>query len=163
MPDSISTSSTFRTAGGRFAPGNPGGPGRPRGAVSAAAVALDAAAAAAQQEILHVVLDKARAGDLRAIEMMWARVWPLRRSRPVALPMPPITTTADAVLTKVAVAGSVLEGDLSAEEARPLLELLDKTQYTVGLEEVYAMQCARRAAKAKAEPAVDEEDQGAGE
>jgi len=59
-----SMSDPSHLSNGRFAPGNPGGPGRPRSAVSAAALALDQAAVDAQAELMRVVLEQARAGNL---------------------------------------------------------------------------------------------------
>jgi hypothetical protein len=119
------SSAPSRTATGRFAAGNPGGPGRPRGAVSAAAAALDQAAVEAQQELLGVVLEKARAGDLKAIEMIWARIWPLRRGRPLAFDLPPVGVLNDVVKTKSAVTEAVLAGEITAQEARPILKVID--------------------------------------
>jgi hypothetical protein len=121
-----------RSAGGRFAAGNPGGPGRPRGAVSAAAAALDLAAVEAQQELLNVVLDKARAGDLKAIEMLWARVWPLRRGRPVAFAAPAVGGIDDILPAKAAVTEAVLSGEISAHEAQPVLEVIDSHREQIG-------------------------------
>ncbi len=114
-----------RPSRGRFTSGNPGGPGRPRGAVSAAEAALDQAAVEAQQELMSVVLDKARAGDLKAIEMLWARVWPLRRGRPVAFDAPQISEANDVQATKAAITEAVLAGEISAHEARPVLKVVD--------------------------------------
>ena len=84
-----------RDPNGRFAVGNSGGPGRPRGAVGAAAAALDRAAVDAQAELMRVVLDQARAGNLEATRMLWSRIWPVRRGRPVAFEVPPISTGND--------------------------------------------------------------------
>ena len=122
--DQPPTSST-RASKGRFAPGNPGGPGRPKSAVSAAAAALDQVAAEAQRELMNVVLDKARAGDLKAIEMLWARVWPLRRGRPVALDAPAIGCANDVQATKAAVTEAVLAGEITGHEAQPILSAID--------------------------------------
>lgn len=110
---------------GRFAAGNSGGPGRPRGAVSAAAAALDQAAVEAQQELLGVVLEKARAGDLKAIEMIWARIWPLRRGRPLSVDLPPVVVARDVLATKAAITDAVFAGQLTPQEARPLLKVVD--------------------------------------
>ncbi len=121
----LDSSKPVRGTTGRFVPGTPGGPGRPRGAVSAAAAALDQAAIEAQQELLAVVLDKARAGDLKAIEMLWARVWPLRRGRPVALDAPSIGCANDVQATKAAVTEAVLAGEITGHEARPILSVID--------------------------------------
>lgn len=114
-----------RSTNGRFAPGNAGGPGRPRGAVSAAAAALDQAAVEAQQELMRVVLDEARAGNLKAIEMLWARIWPLRRGRPVAFDAPPIGHANDVLPAKAAITEAVLAGQITAHEAQPILKVID--------------------------------------
>jgi hypothetical protein len=106
-----------RTVRGRFAKGNPGGPGRPRGAVSTAAAALDRAAVAAQLDLMQVVLEQARAGNLEATKMLWARIWPMRRDRPVALNLPPIESAKDVLPAKAAITQAVLAGDITANEA----------------------------------------------
>src|SRR5471030_2858463 len=125
MSDISQSNPSRRTSKGRFGPGNSGGPGRPRSAVSAAAAALDQAAVEAQRELMNVVLDKARAGDLKAIEMLWARVWPLRRGRPVAFEAPAIGCANDVQATKAAVTEAVLAGEITGHEARPILSVID--------------------------------------
>jgi len=125
MSDISQSNPSQRTSKGRFGPGNPGGPGRPRSAVSAAAAALDQAAIEAQRELMNVVLDKARAGDLKAIEMLWARVWPLRRGRPVAFDAPAIGCANDVQATKAAVTEAVLAGEITGHEAQPILSVID--------------------------------------
>jgi len=123
-----------RAAHGRFAPGNPGGPGRPRGAVSAAAAALDRIAIEAQEELVNVVLDKARAGDLKAIEMLWSRVWPLRRGRPLAFGAPPIVEAADVAPAQASVTEAVLSGEITAAEAAPVLDVIKSQKEAIGSE-----------------------------
>jgi hypothetical protein len=114
-----------RTARGRFVPGNSGGPGRPRGAVSAAAAALDQAAVEAHQELMRVVLDQARSGNLEATKMLWARIWPVRRGRPMAFEAPPIGNIDDVLPAKAAVTEAVLTGQITGHEARPILKAID--------------------------------------
>jgi hypothetical protein len=125
MSDPSQSNSSQRTPNGRFGPGNAGGPGRPKGAVSAGAAALDQAAVDAQRELMNVVLDKARAGDLKAIEMLWARVWPLRRGRPTAFDAAPIGHIDDVLPAKAAVTEAVLAGEITGHEAQPILKAID--------------------------------------
>jgi hypothetical protein len=129
IPDDSSSqpeaTSAGRLSNGQFAKGNPGGPGRPRSAVSAAAAALDQAAVDAHQELMQVVLDQARAGNLKATEMLWARIWPLRRGRPMAFDMLPVAEKSDVLPAKTTVAEAVLSGEITTHEATPLLELID--------------------------------------
>jgi hypothetical protein len=126
-PASASTpaASPGRLSDGRFAPGNPGGPGRPRGVVSAAADALDRAAAEVHRELLQVVLEQARAGNLDATKMLWARTWPVRRGRPVTVDVPSIAHADDVSPAKRAIAEAVLSGDITASEAQPILRVID--------------------------------------
>jgi len=114
-----------RQSNGRFAAGNPGGPGRPRGLVSAAAAALDQAAVESHAELMRVELDQARAGNLEATKMVWARIWPVRRGRPIAVETPPIDNIHDVLPAKAAVAEAVLTGEITGHEARPILKAID--------------------------------------
>jgi hypothetical protein len=112
-------------AKGRFVPGNPGGPGRPKGAVSAAAAALDQAAVEAHLELMGVVLEQARSGNLEATKMLWARIWPVRRGRPIAFEAPPIGHIDDVLPAKAAVTEAVLTGQVTGHEAQPILKAID--------------------------------------
>ena len=109
-----------RDGNGRFARGNPGGPGRPRSAVSAAASALDQAAADAHQELMRIVLEQARAGNLEATKMLWSRIWPVRRGRPIAVDLPPIAAKSDVLPAQSCVTEAMLSGELTADEAAAL-------------------------------------------
>src|SRR5881275_3421214 len=83
----------FRQTDGRFSKGNPGGPGRPR--LRERAAALDLRAAEAATDLIDVALEQAKGGNLKAIEMLLDRIWPVRRGRPVEIEAPPIRATAD--------------------------------------------------------------------
>src|SRR3954464_8407398 len=76
-------SDDFRQTDGRFGKGNPGGPGRPRTIDRAAA--LDLRAAEAAPDLIDVALEQAKGGNLKAIEMLLDRIWPVRRGRPVEI------------------------------------------------------------------------------
>jgi hypothetical protein len=123
--DQASTKPADRTVNGRFARGNSGGPGRPKGAVSAAAAALDQAAAEAHLELMRVVLEQARSGNLEATKMLWARIWPVRRGRPIAVDAPPIDHVDDVLPAKAAITEAVLTGQITGHEARPILKAID--------------------------------------
>ncbi|MBD0276068.1 MAG: hypothetical protein ICV73_29590, partial [Acetobacteraceae bacterium] len=86
-----------RAAGGRFALGSPGGPGRPKGTRHAALAALDAIGMEAAEAVLRRVVEDAKAGDLRAAEILLRRLWPERKGRPVEGALPPVVSAADLV------------------------------------------------------------------
>jgi hypothetical protein len=145
-----------RQSNGRFAPGNLGGPGRPRGAVSAAAAALDQAAVDSHAELMQVVLDQARAGNLEATKMLWSRIWPVRRGRPVAVDVPPMTTESDAAPALASVTEAVLSGEITAQEAAPVLKLIKARKH-----EIWSEDFDRRWDETKAR--LDEENEDAPE
>ena len=115
-------SDDFRQADGRFARGNPGGPGRPRACERAAA--LDLLAAEAGADLIEVALSEAKKGNLRAVEMLLDRIWPVRRGRPVEVDAPPIRTIPDLVPAGAAVTGAVLSGELTPEEGSAAARVL---------------------------------------
>jgi len=107
-------SDDFRQTDGRFGKGNPGGPGRPRTIDRAAA--LDLRAAEAAPDLIDVVLEQAKGGNLKAIEMLLDRIWPVRRGRPVEIEAPPIRAITDLLPVGAALSDAVLSGDVTPEE-----------------------------------------------
>jgi hypothetical protein len=83
------------------------------------------------------VLEQAKAGDTRAAEMVLARVWPVRRRRPVTLTLPPIKAAVDVVAALGAVTDAMAVGELTPEEASAVagvLEVHRRAVETVDLE-----------------------------
>jgi hypothetical protein len=84
----MSDPSSDRHADGRYAKGHPGGPGRPRNPVSTAAQELDRLGVEVARELMRVIVERARTGNLKAAEMVLQRIWPVRRNRPIELEIP---------------------------------------------------------------------------
>ncbi len=106
-----------RATDGRFVRGNPGGPGRPpRSGVRAATARLDEIGAEASAELIKVAIDLAREGNLEAMRIVLARVWPMRRGRPLAIDVPDVKALPDFVPATVAVTQAVMQGDLTPDE-----------------------------------------------
>ncbi len=120
-----------RARGGRFAPGNPGGPGRPKGARHAALAALDAIGTEAAEEVLRRVVEDAKAGDLRAAELLLRRLWPERKGRPVEVALPEVATAADLVPALAAVAAAMGRCELTPEEAQAICAVLETQRRAV--------------------------------
>lgn len=113
-----------RTASGQFAKGHASGPGRPR--LATAAQALDVMGMEAAQELMQVVIDQAREGNLKAAEMVLSRVWPARRERPVVIAEAPrIQSYRDLAPAQAAVTAAVLEGEVGPREAAQVAKLLE--------------------------------------
>jgi hypothetical protein len=141
----------FRQGDGRFGKGNPGGPGRPRAAQRMAA--LDVRAAEAGPDLIDVALKEAKGGNLKAVEMLLDRVWPVRRGRPVEIEAPPIRALADLVPVGAAVTDAVLTGEVTPEEGsdaarvveahRKLVETVDIEKRMTALEDRAKLLAAR--------------------
>jgi hypothetical protein len=127
-----------RIVGRPFAQGNPGGPGRPQGSRNAATILLDQLADGEASEILAKVVGKARDGDLKAAELILARVWPARKGRRVVVDLPRVETPQDVLLAISAVLETAASGDVTPDEAALLASLLDakrKALETIAIEE----------------------------
>jgi hypothetical protein len=112
-----------RNADGRFAKGNPGGPGRPR--VRDTITSLDRLVVEAGPELIEAALTEARAGNLKAIEMLLGRIWPARRDRPVEIEAPEIRGVTDLVPATAAVTNAVLAGDATPAEGAAAARVID--------------------------------------
>jgi hypothetical protein len=126
-----------KTRGKPFKPGNPGGPGRRAGSRNKATLALDKMAEDDAKDIARKLLDAAKAGDMRAAELVLARVWPVRKGRPITLDLPPIDTAADVVKALGFIASAVGAGEVTPEEGTALagvLEIKRKAMETSELE-----------------------------
>lgn len=114
-----------RAANGRFAKGNPGGPGRPPKPAMAAVAALDELGVQAARELIGVVMEQARAGNLKAVDMVLQRIWPVPRGRPVQIDAPPVRACTDLMSAHGAVVDAVLAGDVSAAEGARVSAVLE--------------------------------------
>ena len=122
---------------GLFEPGGPGGPGRPQGSRNKATLALDQIADDAGKAILEIIVEAAKGGDMRAAELVMQRIWPARKSRPIALTLPAIQSASDVVAAVGAVADAVGAGDITPDEGQAVASILEakrKAIETVDLE-----------------------------
>ena len=111
---------------GRFEPGQSGNPaGRPRGARHRALLALDAIGAAGAEDVLRKVVEDAKAGDIRAAEILLRRVWPERKGRLVEFDLPPVVSAADAVQASAAIVAAVATGELTPDEAQAVASVVE--------------------------------------
>lgn len=115
-----------------FGPGQSGNPaGKPRGSRHRALLALDAIGEAASKEILEAVVIAAKAGDMRASEILLRRIWPERKGRAVEFDLPPITVPADAVKAVAAIVDAVATGELTPEEAQAVASVIEIQRRTI--------------------------------
>jgi hypothetical protein len=108
-----------------FEPGGPGGPGRPQGSRNKATLALDKIADDAGEDILNKMVEAAKGGDMRAADLVLQRIWPARKSRPIALTLPAIQSAFDVVAAVGAVADAVGAGEITPDEGQAVASILE--------------------------------------
>ena len=132
-PETTASDRTERDHAGRFQPGNPG---RPKGARHAALVALDAIGADNARDVMQAVVDAAKAGDMRAADILLSRLWPARKGRPVTLDMPPLRTAADVAGALAEVAAEMAAGTITPEEAGAVAAVLETQRRAIETEDL---------------------------
>lgn len=103
--------------------GNPGG--RPIGARGALKAALGEVPADRLGRIVERILALAEQGDLRAAEIVLARLWPVRRGCPVPIALPRIAGAADLVAAHAVVVAAMGDGAISPEEGAAVQAVLE--------------------------------------
>lgn len=121
---------------GQFRPGNRRGKGRAAGSRNNATLALDEIAAGEGEGVLRKVLEQALEGDLRAAELLLARVWPVKRGRPVRLSLPAVDTAAGVAAALGALVEAVAAGEVTPEEAAPIGALLETKRRAIETSEL---------------------------
>jgi len=65
--------------------------------------------------VVRAVVTAAAGGDMQAAGLILARMLPVRRGRPVSVPMPVIRRAADALAAVSAITAAVASGDLTPD------------------------------------------------
>jgi hypothetical protein len=125
--------------GGQFRPGQSGNPkGRPAGSRSKMALALDALADGAANDIVRAMIDKAKEGDAVAARTILDRVWPARKSARIQFDLPSISRLNEIPAAIEAINRQVADGDLSPEEGAAIVGLLEAQRRTLESNEIIA-------------------------
>ncbi len=88
--------------------------------------------------MLRRVVEDAKAGDLRAAELLLRRLWPERKGRPVEVALPPVVVAADLVPALAAVVAAMGRGELTPEEAQAVCAVLESQRRAVETAELEA-------------------------
>ncbi len=109
----------------KFEKGNPGGPGRPRGSRTVGRIIFEEIGEESAREVLKVVLDAAKDGDLRSAEFLLKHIWPARKGQPVQFDLPPMREVEDLVPVHSALMEAIGAGELTPEEGSAVSGVLD--------------------------------------
>jgi len=120
-----------------FQPGQSGNPaGRPKGSRNAVTVLAEKLMEDEAETVVRAILDAARAGDMGACRIILDRLAPARKDRPVALDLPPITTSADTAQAMAAVIRAMADGEISPSEAGAVASVLEGHRRALELTEI---------------------------
>lgn len=142
----VKSSTTGRTVGGQFAPGNPG---RPRGARHKTTLAVEALLEGEAEALTRKAVSLAKKGDTTALRLCLERLAPVRRGRTMDIPgLPAVQTIADVPGAITFVLASVADGTITSDEANDFTAILDRfskaTEVNDLAERVRAMEEAMR-------------------
>jgi len=118
-----------------FRPGQSGNPaGRPKGARNRATLAAEALLEGEAEALTRKAIELALAGDPLALRLCLERIVPPRKERPIALPLPAITSSSDVPDAIATVLAAVAEGSVTLGEACTMMALIDAQRRALGPE-----------------------------
>jgi hypothetical protein len=103
--------------------GNPGG--RPPGARNKATIMAEELLEGEAEAITRAVIEKAKAGDTTALRICLDRFAPPRKARAVAIDLPRLVTTTDALTAIANLTAAVAAGELAPSDACELYKMVD--------------------------------------
>jgi hypothetical protein len=122
----MSPDKTGQQQGGRFEKGRSGNPrGRPLGSRNTATMAAEELLQGEAERLTRKCIELALSGDTVALKLCLERIYPARKDRPVAFPLPPIASARDAAEIAAAVAQAVAAGHVTPSEAAEIAKVVD--------------------------------------
>ena len=108
-----------------FVPGQSGNPaGRPRGSRNKKTLMLEALLDDESEALMRRVIGLAKMGDDVAMRLVFARMLPPRRDRPVPIELPRIESEADARRASGDVMEALGSGEITPQEAEQVLRVI---------------------------------------
>jgi len=108
-----------------FLPGQSGNPaGRPRGSRNKKTLMLEALLDEESETLMRRVIGLAKMGDDVAMRLVFARMLPPRRDRPVPIELPRIESEADARRASGDVMEALGSGEITPQEAEQVLRVV---------------------------------------
>ena len=109
----------------RGRPFQPGNSGKPKGARHRVTRMAEHLMEGAAESVVHAVLAAARDGDMVAARLVLERIAPVRRGRPVSLPLPVVNSAGDVLAALGVTIQAMGDGDITPDEAATIAGVLE--------------------------------------
>ena len=111
---------------GGFRPGHSGNPaGKPPGTRHRVTVLAEKLMADDAESVVRAVIGAAQSGDMTAARLILDRIAPVRKGRPVPLPLPTVETAADVMAALGVTVTAMSEGEITPDEAAVVAGVLE--------------------------------------
>lgn len=114
--------------------GNPRG--RPKGSRNRATLIAIAAMEGELSDVVRVVIDAAKAGDMAAARLVVDKLIPATRERPLSITLPDVATADDCAMAQAKVLAAVAVGDVLPSEGEALAGLIEQQRRSLETSEV---------------------------
>ena len=131
--------STQKKQGGatKWAKGQSGNiKGKPKGSLNKVTLAVQSLLDNEAEGLTRKAIELALEGDLVAVKLCLDRIIPVRKSRPVKIDLPDVSTGKGVSEAQVAVVQAVGQGELTPEEAQILSSILDARRKSIEVADI---------------------------
>jgi hypothetical protein len=133
----------------RGRPFQPGNAGRPPGSKNKTTQVLEQLAEGQAEQLFQKICEQAMAGCVASQRMVLDRIWPPRKGRLLAVPMPPINTPQDVFVAIAAIWTAIREGQLTPDEASAYSVVMDRSIQAIEIHGITKLLDALEQARAK--------------
>jgi hypothetical protein len=122
----------IKQRGKPFLKGASGNPiGRPKGSLNHATRAAMSLLEGEAEVITRKAIELAVAGDMQAIKLVVERIIPVRKERPICIPLPAIESVHDITVATKQIFSNVAAGEITPTEGQSMLAMLDNVRKAI--------------------------------
>jgi len=133
----VAENSVRKQRGTPFRKGQSGNPsGKPPGTRHKTTMLAEKLMQDDAKDIVKVVLEAAKGGDMTAARLILERIAPVRKGRPVYFDLPPVQTAGDIAAAMTALTVAMASGDLTPDEAVTVASVFEMRRKTLETEDL---------------------------
>ena len=133
----MTENSAGKQRGAPFRKGQSGNPsGKPPGTRNKTTMLAEKLMQDDAKEVVKVVLEAAKRGDMTAARLILERIAPVRKGRPVYFDLPPISNAEDVAAAMEALTTAMASGEVTPDEAATVASVLEMRRKTLEIDEL---------------------------